>query len=154
MTTPGPQDPYGPPPGWGQPPSGQQPGQQSGQQYGQPYGQPYGQQPGYGPPPPGWSPAGPPPPGWDGAPQTESKAIAVLVLGIASFLVLPVIPAVVALALAPAARRTIRESGGRLTGEGLVTGGVVAAWVNIGLAVLAMLIVFLVLVFFASAATG
>lgn len=56
-----------------------------------------------------------------------------LVLAACSFVVLPLIPAIVALALAPGAAREIAASGGRLTGDGLVRAGRIAAWVNIGL---------------------
>jgi len=69
-----PEDPFRPPSGGQQPPPA--PAQQ-------PYGQPqYGPPPGYGPP-------------QYGPPQTDSKAIIALVLAIVSFVVLPLIPAVV-----------------------------------------------------------
>lgn len=106
------------PQGYGTDPSG----------YGQ---QGFGQQ-GYGPPP-GYGPGG-----YVQQPQTESQAVVVMVLGIASFVVFPVIPAIVALCLAPGAKRRIDASNGWKTGRGLVTGGVVTAWVNIALAVLAV----------------
>lgn len=78
------------------------------------------------------------PPGYVQLPQTESQAVVVLVLGIASFVVFPVVPAIVALCLAPGARRSIERSNGWKTGRGMVTGGVVAAWINLGLTVLAI----------------
>lgn len=92
-------------------------------------------EPGYGPPPgPG---ALPPAPygGWAPAPQTDGTAIAALVVAICSFVVFPVVPAIVALVLASSARRDIDASGGRLGGEGLVTAARVVAWTNIGLSV-------------------
>lgn len=98
---------YGPPQGYGPPPG---------------YGAP-----GYGPPPV----PGAPYPGWQPAPQTDGKAIAVLVLAICSWVVFPVIPAIVALALAPGASRDIAASGGRLTGEGLIRAGRIVAWINL-----------------------
>ena len=157
MTTP----PHEPPPGQGGygPPRFDEPGRPLGQPQGRPgpsapgpgYGPPA---PGYGPPPPGWAPAGGPPPGWAGPPQTESKAIVVLVLGIASFVVFPVVPAIVALAMAPDARRTIQASGGRLTGEGLVQGGVIASWINLGLALAALLFFVFFVVVLAAAGTS
>ncbi len=103
------QPPYGPPPEPGQPGYGQ-PG------YGPPPG--YGQSPGYSPPPgygppPGYSP----PPGYGygypAPPSTEGNAIAALILAIASFLVCPVIPAIIALVLAGSAKRNILASGVR-----------------------------------------
>ena len=98
-------------------------GPQSG--YGQPgYGQPgYGQS-GYGQP------------GYGRAQETASRAIVVLVCAIASFVVVPFIPAVVALALAGGAQQQIAQSGGRLTGDGLVRAGRILAWINVGLTAL------------------
>lgn len=100
--------------------------------------QPYPPQQGY--PPPGY----PPLPGLMyplvPRPRSSGRAIAVLILGIAGVMVtafccLGWIAGIVALALAPGARREIRESYGTVTGNGLVTAGVVCAWVSIGLAI-------------------
>lgn len=101
-----------------------------------PPGQPGGWQP--GPPPPSPSQGYPPPGGYGGysqrpTPQTEGTAIIVLVLAISSFVICPVIPAVVALFMCPGARRKIEGSGGALTGEGLVTAAKIISWVNLGL---------------------
>jgi hypothetical protein len=141
MTTPPPQDPFGSPPGPGS--SGQP---QYGQpQYGQPqYGQPqYGDQSqwgGYGPPPQPWGGPGP-----GGPTQTETKAVVALVLAIASWLLIPVVPAVAALFVGSAARRDIDASGGRLTGDGLVTAAKVVAWANIVLSVAGVVLAVLAL---------
>ena len=151
VTTP-PQDPFGTPregsdrqsgqPQWdsqasyGQQPGQSQPGQQYGQQYGQPpqgYGPPYGSQPGQ------------PPQAWQGPTQTESKAVIALVCAIAAWVVLPVLPAIAALMISTTARQEIARSGGRLTGDGMVTAAQVIAWANLGLCVLG--IVLLVLAF-------
>lgn len=102
---------------------------------------PSSQAPGYGQP----SPARPP--------ETEGTAIAALVLSIASFVVLPVIPAIVALVLCSSAERKIRGSGGTLTGESLVKASRIVAWINIGLAAVAVVVlvgVFLLVVAAAS----
>lgn len=96
------------------------------------YGPPSYGAPGYGPPPPAYG-APAPPPGWYGAPKTDGTAIAVLVLAICSFVVFPVVPAIVALVLAPGAERNIAAAGGRLTGDGLVRAGRIVAWVHLGL---------------------
>lgn len=115
----------GPPPGWGQPapPSG---------------------------PPPGWSQPAPPAYGYGygtPAPQTDGTAITALVLSIASFVVCPLIPSVVALALVPSSKRKIDESRGAVTGEGLLTAAKIISWINIGLCALAtVLIVILIIV--------
>ena len=99
---------------------------------------------GYGPPPPGGY--GAPPPGGYGYPypparRTESNAIAALVLAILSFVVCPVIPAIVALFLANSAKANIDASGGTLEGESMVTAARIIAWVNLGLAALGVLAV-------------
>jgi len=103
-------------------------------------GQPGGWQQGPPPPPPPPPSQGytPPPPGYGGysqrpPAQTEGTAITALVLAIVSFVVCPIIPAVVALFMCPGARRKIEGSGGSLTGEGLVTAAKIISWVNIGL---------------------
>ncbi len=113
--------------------------------------------PAFGYPPPGFrvptaAPGYPPPPGYGyppqgygypPAPQNAGKAVAVLVLGIAGLVLtcsygIGIIPAIVALALAPGAKREIRASGGQVTGEGLVKAGVICAWVAVGLGLLAL----------------
>jgi hypothetical protein len=132
-------DPYAPP---ADPrPPHQQPYPQ--QPYGQqpPHGQPYQQQPGYGAQAGGYAPAGP---------TTSSKATAVLVLGISSLILLSacgigLITGVIALAMAPGAKREIRDSQGRLTGLGLVQGGVITSWISVGLAALGLGVLVIVL---------
>ena len=75
------------------------------------------------------APAGPhspfPPAGW-ASPQTSTSAAVALVLGALSLL-LPVLPAVVALILARNADEEIAASGGRVTGTGLAHAGRVLA---------------------------
>ncbi len=135
MTTP--QEPTGPgrPPQWDAPPAtGYEPPPGFGTV---PYGappQPYGAQP-YGGPV---------------MQQTSSQALVVLCLAIGSFVVLPLVLAIVALALAPGARDEIAASGGRLGGEGLVTAAKVLSWINIGLCVAGVLAVAAVLGLFAT----
>lgn len=112
--------PYGNPPGYGTP-----------QGWGTPPG--YGAAPGYGPPPYG---------GYYGAPQTEGKAIGALICAIGAWVVCPLVLAVIALILASQSSRDIRNSGGRLGGEGMNTAARVIAWINIALAGLFLLFVF------------
>ncbi|MBW3648901.1 MAG: hypothetical protein KY440_14235 [Actinobacteria bacterium] len=71
-------------------------------------------------------------------------------LAISSFIIFPFVAAVVALFLAPAAKRDIVASGGRLGGEGLVTAAKIIAWINIAMCVLFVLFFVLVLGFMAS----
>ena len=91
------------------------------------------------PPPP------PPPPYSYAAPQTEGKAVAALVCAIASFMVLPFFPAVVAVVLASSSRKEIAASGGRLTGESMATAALVIGWINIALCALGAVVLFVVL---------
>ena len=152
MTSPPPQDPFAPPPGGPQkapPSSGSQPEYGAPAGYGSPpgygpppptYGQPpaYGPPAGYGTPQPGWGPQGTPPP-------NDTKAILALVMAIGSYVLIPLVLAVVALVLASMSSRDIQASGGRLGGSGLVTAAKVLAWINIALCVIAL--AFLLLVF-------
>jgi Domain of unknown function (DUF4190) len=114
---------------------------------------PFGQS---APPPPPPPPPGqygtPPPPGQYGtpqpygygAPQTEGLAVGALVLSIVSWVICPLIPAIVALVLASQAKAKIEASGGRLTGLGLCTAARIIAWIHIGLIALLILIIVLV----------
>lgn len=91
--------------------------------------------PGYGYPPPGYPPQGYayPPPGYVPAVTTSTSAIVGLVLAIASWVVCPIVLAIVALVLAKKSGDEIAASGGRVGGEGLNTATKVVAWINIGL---------------------
>lgn len=105
------------------------------------YPSPYPAQ-GYGyPPPPGYPPQGyayPPPPGYPAqgyapAVATSTSAIVGLVLAVASWILCPIVLAIVALVLAKKSGDEIAASQGRVGGEGLNTATKVVAWVNIGL---------------------
>ncbi len=71
-------------------------------------------------------------------PQTDGMAIGALACAIGSFVVAPVIGAIVALVLASQSRRKIAASGGALTGDTLNTTAVVLAWANIALTILSL----------------
>lgn len=91
---------------------------------------PGGEAPGGTTPPP---PPAPQPPAYGPMPQNSSSAIVALVLSIASWVVCPVIPAIVALVFASKADREIAMSNGWVTGAGMVTASKIVAWINIGL---------------------
>ena len=95
----------------------------------------------YYPPQPPYGNQGYPYPYPPQPPKTSGSAIAALILAIVSFVLCPVIPAIIALVLASTARREIRESGGWITGDGLVTAAKVIAWIHLALFVLVILIV-------------
>jgi len=70
--------------------------------------------------------------------------VAILVLGIASLATgccIGVIPAIVALSMAGGARREIDASGGRLSGDGFIKGGVICSWISIGLSAVLLVVV-------------
>ena len=113
--------PTGEAPGWPAPPP-PPPQQPPTQQWGPPPGPSGYQQYGY--------------PGYAGPRKTEGNAVAALVLAICSFIVCPLIPAIVALFLASSAKRNIAASNGSLDGESLVTAARIISFINIGLFVL------------------
>ncbi|MDQ3897425.1 MAG: DUF4190 domain-containing protein [Actinomycetota bacterium] len=80
-----------------------------------------------------------------GAP-TSGTAIAALVMAIASFVVFPIVPAVIALVLSSSAKREIRASGGAVQGRTVAQAATIVAAVNLGLFVFALLVVVVVLV--------
>jgi hypothetical protein len=107
----------------------------------------YSAGPGYasGPPDQGYAPPGGPYGygygyGYPAGPTTSGRAVAVLVLGIVSiptaFIFIGFVPAIIALSLAPGARREINESGGRVSGQGMVTAGTITSIIAIVIVVL------------------
>jgi hypothetical protein len=90
---------------------------------------------------------------WDGAtwtatapapvagPTTSTNAIIGLVLAIVSWVICPIIAAVVALVLARSSDKEIKASQGRVDGAGLNTATRIIAWLNIGVSIVAGLVV-------------
>lgn len=81
--------------------------------------------------------------------RNSGMSIAVLVLGIVGLVLacgygIGIIPSIVALAMAPAAKREIAAAGGQLGGAGFVKAGVVCAWVAVGIATAAIVVIVLV----------
>ncbi len=100
------------------------------------------QQPSYPPPPPSYSPApggpqyAPPPQGYGYgypappmAPATSGWAIASLICGIIGFSILAIIFGYIG-------RNEIKNSGGRLTGDGLALAGLIIGWIELALGIL------------------
>lgn len=83
------------------------------------------------------------------APRNSGSAVTALVLAIASFVVCPLIPAVIALFIASSAKKEIANSGGTVGGEGLVSAARVIAWINIGISV-ALIVLFVVIAIIAA----
>lgn len=111
-------------------------------------------QPGYGPPTYG-QPGYGYPQGYAAPPATttSSNAVIALVLAICSFVVCPVLPAVIALVFAGKAKAEIEASRGWVTGDGMVTAAKIVSWINIGLYLAVAVVVVLVLVAAAASST-
>lgn len=101
--------------------------------------------PGPAPPPPSYQYG----PGGYAPPQTDGMAIAALVVAICSFVVFPIIPAIIALVLASSSNKKIAESGGRLTGQSLNKVATILSWINIGLAVVGAVLAIILIAAFA-----
>ncbi len=71
--------------------------------------------------------------------ETSSLAIVSLVSGILTWILLPFLAAIVAVVTGHMAKREIRQSNGRLTGDGLATAGLVLGYVQLGLIALGLL---------------
>jgi Domain of unknown function (DUF4190) len=71
-----------------------------------------------------------------GAQQSSGKATAALVLGILGLVLCPFICSILALVFGYQARREIDASGGRMTGRGNATAGVVLGWIGVAFLVL------------------
>lgn len=111
-------------------------------------GTPQGDQPATGPagqPPHDASPYQAAPPSWQGAGptygypprRTNAMAVVALVVGIAGLTVVPLIGSIVAVIVAPIARREIARTGEE--GWGMATAGLVTGWIGIGLTALVVL---------------
>ncbi len=94
------------------------------------------------PPAPGYAPAPVP----VAVPQTNQNATISLVLAIASWLVCPIVLAIIALVLASKADKEIKASNGWQTGSGLVTASKIISWIHIALAILGIIVVAIVLI--------
>ena len=74
-------------------------------------------------------------------PTTSTNAIIGLVLAIVSWVICPIIAAIVALVLAHSSDKEIKASGGRVDGAGLNTATRIIAWLNIGVSIVAGIVV-------------
>ncbi len=100
--------------------------------------QPSAPQP-YAPPQPYMPPAAPPATAYTVATAPTSTAATIsLVFGILSYVVLPLIGAIVAVVAGHMARKEIRNSGGQIGGSGMATAGLVLGYIHIALIALAI----------------
>ena len=64
--------------------------------------------------------------------QTSTLAVVSLVMGIVSWIALPVIGAIAAVITGHMARNEIKQSLGRITGDGMATAGLVLGYLHLG----------------------
>ena len=76
--------------------------------------------------------------------QTSSLAIVSVVSGIASWFVLPLIGALIAVIAGHMAKKEIRESAGRLSGVEMANAGLFLGYVHLAITAVAICLVFLV----------
>ena len=80
-------------------------------------------------------------------PQTSSMAVVSLVLGIASYFLIPLLGAIAAIITGNLARKEIQQDPKNLSGEGMARWGMILGWVNIGISVIGLcLAIFVVIV--------
>ena len=79
------------------------------------------------------------------AQRTSGYAIASLILGIAGFVVFPIVPSILAIVFGRKAQTELRRDP-TLGGDGLATAGIVLGWVGIALLGIGLLFLLLLLV--------
>ena|ERR1700682_1899313 len=84
--------------------------------------------------------------------QDDTCAILSLVFGILSLAGMGILASIPAIILGNVARKNIRASGGRLSGQGMATAGMILGWISCGLFVLAILV--FTIIFVVAAATS
>ena len=79
--------------------------------------------------------------------ETSTLAIVSLVSGIVSWFLLPILGAIIAVITGHMAKREIRDSQGRLTGDGMATAGLVLGYLQLVLSVcgLCVAVIFILL---------
>ena len=81
---------------------------------------------------------------------TSTLAIISLIAGILSFVMLPLIGAVIAIWTGYEARKETRSVPPKATGDGLATAGIILGWIHVGLFVVALCCVIVYFGFFAT----
>ena len=78
-------------------------------------------------------------------PQTSSLAVISLISGIASYFIVPLLGAIAAIITGNMAKKEIRQSAGRMTGEDMAKWGMILGWINIGLSLIGLCVGMLIL---------
>lgn len=73
--------------------------------------------------------------------QSSTMALISLIAGIATWVLLPIVGAIVAVITGHMAKREIRDSAGQLTGNGLATAGLVLGYLQLALVVLSLCVI-------------
>jgi hypothetical protein len=82
----------------------------------------------------------------DTAPRTSGTAVASLIFGILSWVMLPFIGALLAVVLGHSARGEIRRAPpGTIEGDGMALAGLILGWVHLAFFIVAVMIIFLFL---------
>lgn len=87
-------------------------------------------------------------------PQTNTLALVSLISGILGWVILPCIGGVVAVITGHMARKELRAPGNRLSGDGFATAGLILGWSQIGITILAGIVIFIALTFFSVSASS
>jgi len=74
---------------------------------------------------------------------TSAWAIVSLIAGISSFMIFPLFGAILAIIGGSIAKKEIRNGGGRVSGNGMATWGLVLGWINIAISLIGLCIVIL-----------
>ncbi len=86
--------------------------------------------------------------------QTSSMSVISLVLGIASYFVIPLLGAIAAVITGNLARKKIHQNPDQYTGEGFARWGVILGWINIGFSFVGLCIAVFVLILTILTAVG
>ena len=78
-------------------------------------------------------------------PQTSTLAVISLISGIASYFIVPLLGAIAAIITGNMAKKDIKESAGRLTGDDMAKWGMILGWINIGLSLIGLCVGMLIL---------
>ena len=89
-----------------------------------------------------------------GAKKDSGLAIASLICGIAAWIIFPIVAAIAAVVTGHLAKKEIRDSGGTIGGDGMALAGLLLGYIQLGLAVLGIIIVILALLLFIPAGSN
>jgi hypothetical protein len=82
----------------------------------------------------------------DSSPRTSGTAIASLIFGILSWIMLPFIGALLAVVLGHSARSEIRRAPpGMIEGDGMALGGLILGWVHLAVFIVVVMLIFMFL---------